>query len=134
MLASLQPFNLNSRLQLKGAAMKHDLAIRETFKFVGAYQHEDTWRSIGSCEVYAGEATCTDETDICEPHLQVNMVEVQVDTRATRKDIKQALEQTFTKSGCAHEHDCCGCRSFYASAKHVGRNVYRLTITSSRNF
>lgn len=122
--------------------MSHDLSIRLTKKYVGTYSHLDDWESIGSFKVLASntvdhntEDDC-EEPDVCEPQTTTAFVEVQAPGE-TEERIRQALRETNTKAGCHHEHDCCGCRSYYVSdegIEHLKGAIWRVTITSSRNY
>lgn len=118
----------------------YDLAIRETHKYVGTYSHLDEWRSIGSFEQIGHKVLPrneAEESDMCEPISEQHFVQVSIyeDEQATVKDIETALLDHFTKQGCHHEWDCCGCRSYSASqAVNLGGPIWRVDVESSRNF
>lgn len=118
----------------------HALSIRETHKYVGTYQHLDEWRDIGSYE-QIGEKDLDligeddDACDPCEPLRRMVYVLVRAYDGVTDDEIKQALQASNTSAGCAHEYDCCGCRSYHASdAKRVTGDLWSFTVSSSRNF
>ena len=112
------------------------LSQRMTHEYVGAYSDLDQWVDLGTVElIAASEVEYTDPSDICEPTRQVRLVRVvpDLDAGATDKEIQDALEDTFSSSGCGHDFDCCGCRSYTATAEKAGK-YWAVTITSSRNF
>ncbi len=116
------------------------LDIRKTHKYVGTYQHEDDWENIGT----AYELACrtlkpseSDEEDYCEPLR--TLIQVKVRTYAgenpSLQQIKRALRDTYTQSGCHHEYDCCGCRSYHVDNVRRRRDgTFCVTVDSSRNF
>jgi len=117
----------------------HGLALRLTHVYVGSYQHLDEWADIGSFEQIGTKDITSqsddDEGDICEPRVTEIYVLVTANKEATTDDIETALLDTHTSQGCAHEYDCCGCRSHYASsAKCLGGPVWVVTVSSSRNY
>jgi hypothetical protein len=116
--------------------MPQTLSLRETSKYVGTYRHLDEWRDIGRFEELGRvDLGITDPEDMCEPRKGYILVSVApVQKGPTRAEILRALADEFTIDGCAHEYDCCGCRSSRASAHHVKGNVYCVEITSSRNY
>jgi len=113
-----------------------DLAIRQTRKYVGTYQHLDQWESIGSCEVIGTKEIPLpedEEYDVCDPQAHDHWV--LVESEASPEKIKEALTHSFTQHDCHHEYDCCGCRSYRASkVEHEGGRVWRVKVSSSRNF
>ena len=44
------------------------------------------------------------------------LLKVNDDVKVTDDVIKRALKDTFTKAGCSHDYDCCGCRSTYVTS------------------
>lgn len=109
------------------------LEIRETRKYVGTYQHEDRWRVVGTGKVIAQGKTETDPEDETEGHSVTRFIEVT--TESTDAEIKQALKDTFTMSGCHHEYDCCGCWSSRATkVEKLKDNLWMVVIAASRNF
>lgn len=132
----------------------HDLAIRLTHTYVGTYQHLDKWQSVGSFdELGRRELPLTDEEadDCCDPQRHEVFCLVRFDEEAAlafrgerycnmprdqwrRAMIARALAQAFTSHGCAHEYDCCGCRSYSAEAAPLSGDVWRVVVSSSRNY
>lgn len=114
----------------------HSLEQRLTFKYVGTYQHEDEWNVIGEAEAHLLPIVHLDETDPCDPTTRSGFALVRLADGQTAdvETMRDAIRATFTSSGCHHEHDCCGCRSHHARVKHVKGRIFRLTITSARNY
>lgn len=118
------------------------LERRVTHKYVGSYQHEDEWETIGEYTVLSSQKWApVDEEDFdpTEPVKIVYTLLVVPNEDATIDDINTALKDTFTQVGCHHEYDCCGCRSYYAgkpdySYADEGGLHYELTVSSYRNY
>lgn len=142
------------------------LEKRLTRTYVGTYQHEDKWEQIGTVDEIGSRAlpmSEEDEQDPCEPQSRevfclVKLIEghdyfndflddeeaaktIVDDKNAFDKwlerQIKQSLSDTYTMAGCACEHDCCGCRSYYASYDKIERvtgDLWKVVISSSRNY
>lgn len=117
-----------------------ELAIRLTHKYVGTYRHLDQWQTIGSYELLASatsEPRDDDEPDITDPRTTYNVVRVTPEPRFAHrtKTIRRALIDEFTSWGCAHEYDCCGCRSYQArNAVQMDDNRWIVEVNSSRNY
>lgn len=112
------------------------LSIKITDKYVGSFQHLDEWRDVASYEIVRTQRLPVDDPDdICEPILLRHSLIVRPKHGATDEEIKQAIRSTFTQWGCAHEYDCCGCRSHAArKAKKVKDGIWSVEVFSSRNF
>lgn len=136
-----------------------DLKKRLTFGYVGTYQHLDKWETLGMLdEIGQRELPLSEEeqADICEPKRHEVFAVLTLDPAAgtydrwtkiqpadkdldyhiwLEKEIQTALCHTYSRQGCAHEYDCCGCRSHSASsAQRVTGNLWRVEIHSSRNY
>ncbi|WP_353645732.1 hypothetical protein [Mesorhizobium sp. WSM2239] len=112
---------------------EHLLELRETHSYVGSYAHLDSWIEIGTYVFeIQGQTVHTNDEDPCDPTEAKHMVRVTSDQPADK--IKEALIDTHSRHGCAHEWDCCGCRSFAADAEQIKDDLWMLTITSSRNY
>jgi hypothetical protein len=116
--------------------MQMELNKRITRNYVGTYQHLDEWElvgtinEIGSKEIPQSE---DDKADLCEPHAHT--VYAVVTSDKPDSVVSAALHDTYTQAGCAHDYDCCGCRSFYASgAKRVTGDLWQVTVSSFRNY
>lgn len=45
-----------------------------------------------------------------------------------------ALRDTLGYGGCAHEHDCCGCKSVHAQVTKVKRGIFSVLLRTSYNY
>lgn len=52
---------------------------------------------------------------------------------AALEKVQRALADTFSTSNCRHEHDCCGCWSYYAEAHHMRDGVWVIAIHGTMN-
>jgi len=67
--------------------------------------------------------------------MEEKFVLVQPDEGVTTEEIKNALGDHFSAWGCAHEYDCCGCRSYTAHlVQELGHGYWRVLVSSSRNY
>lgn len=120
--------------------MVKPLELRVTHKYVGSYQHEDEWKEVGAYVVTYTEKWKLEETDEFDPTEPLKHVyHVQVDSHddATVEEVSRALQDSFTKVGCHHEYDCCGCRSFYAkkpTSISDNNSVWLVEVNSFRNY
>ncbi len=111
----------------------YDLQVRETHKYVGTYQHLDRWREIGRARVIGTEQISKDADGIEE--AQVVRHTVTVHSEAPDDEIARALRDTFTRQGCAHEYDCCGCWSHTARRpRKLSPGCWEVDVSSSRNY
>lgn len=111
----------------------HTLEVRETHKYVGTYQHLDRWREIGSARVIGTGQTFKDYENPEETTVVRHTLTVHSD--ATDAEIAQALRDTFTREGCAHEYDCCGCWSHSARRpRKLSPGCWEVDVSSSRNY
>lgn len=119
------------------------LQIRLTHKYVGTYQHEDEWETLGEYEVLSSQKWKPIDDEEFDPTDTIkNFYEVVVRTYGSEhkaEKITQALRDQFTQVGCHHDYDCCGCRSFYAEKPEFLYQEedglhYRLIVNSYRNY
>lgn len=113
------------------------LSIRRTHGYNDDYSHLDEWADIGTYRVL--QSFHTQEPSGNETDEQILLVEVTPDEeeKPTRKEILGALEDSLSKRGCSHEHDCCGCTSIYVSqiSRRSGeKHQYYVFQSLSRNF
>ena len=54
--------------------------------------------------------------------------------RYSKKAMRQMLHDAFSRSGCSHDYDCCGCRSTSTSVVAQHGNRFVLHSHSSRNY
>lgn len=117
------------------------LSIRKTHKYVGTYRYLDEWEDIGIIELMGQRVLSVDYEDPCEYTVTEKIVRVTCDGVQPKEKIEQALRDTYTSHGCAHEYDCCGCWSTHVtgvkeqfpSASGLAR-IYTVTTSSSRNY
>ena len=108
------------------------LAIRKTHKYVGTYADLDDWEEIGTANVLSSSSRPL-EDDITEPTETKLLVEVSSSSPAV--DIERALRSSFSRSGCAHEYDCCGCVSSHVTkVERQKGHQWLITINSSKNY
>lgn len=114
--------------------MIRDLSLRLTHRYVGEYQHEDEWRTIGFVDVLREiRLEPDDEGNPANAGTSIIMA-LCIDVIA-RDKIEQALIDTFSRHGCACEHDCCGCVSrAVIEAKPVTGDLWKLKVGLSRNY
>lgn len=119
------------------------LEMRKSHKYVDSYRHLDTHEYLGTVVTQQYSSVCTDPEDPCEPTRIIKLVKVQLDNRDHSKplwseqDIVQALKDTFTSAGCAHEYDCCGCWSHHVTdvmQRRLYSDEYVLILSASRNY
>jgi hypothetical protein len=119
------------------------LQIRLTHKYVGTYQHEDEWETLGEYEVLSSQKWKPIDDEEFDPTDTIKkFYEVVVRTYGSEhkvEQITQALRDQFTKVGCHHDYDCCGCRSYYAEKPEFLYQEedglhYRLIVNSYRNY
>ena len=109
------------------------LSIRETRHYNTGYRHLDKWLTIGTFNVLAS-TTVDDDDDLCEGRTTTMLVCVEVEPAYDEKQVERALSEEFSGSSCQHEYDCCGCRSFHATAEHLSKGHYKVVVSSSRNY
>lgn len=119
------------------------LELRLTHVYADTWRNEDEWKDIGEYEIVSTqkwrEITDDDDFDATEPLKHIYEVVVVPNGAGRLDDIDQALIDAFSHSGCHHEYDCCGCRSFSAQKpeylyKHEDGWHYRVTVNSYRNY
>lgn len=116
--------------------MAEPLYIRMTNKYVGTYQHEDQWNYVGQITRIQSHVTESDDPeDATESMTHVHEVEVSPEQAVSEEQVAKAIRDHYTKAGCHHEYDCCGCRSFYASKPdYLGGNRWEVKVNSFRNY
>lgn len=94
------------------------LEIRNTRRYVGTYAGLDDWTPIGYVEVLS-TSQVRDEKSIEEYTSTTLLLRIKdYEPAANEKEeakierIARALHDTYSRHGCAHEYDCCGCWSY----------------------
>lgn len=116
--------------------MAHTLQLRETHKYRAGWSGLDAWAVIGS---YTVERRYTEELpdDADQDDLPGTLLMVEVTLNAeqafTEDQVRQALRDSLSASGCTHDWDCCGCISSWATATHVKDKKWHVSIGYTRN-
>ena len=111
------------------------LELRLTHVYADTWRNEDEWKAIGEFEVTYTERWVKKGGDIQEPMKVIHSIHVQ--SEASVEEISKALQETFTMTGCTHEYDCCGCRSYHAKKPirvSDDSTVWTLEVNSWRNY
>lgn len=106
--------------------------VRLTNCYVGSYDHMNEHRYVFTGRVVPGKVL-ESGNGYDESRVQLFLVRVPAGSANPRDDFR-AIRDTFTKSGCHHEYDCCGCASRYPSVKRVSRREYSVRLTISWNY
>jgi|GEM_PF-3490676 len=111
------------------------LSVRKTNKYVGTWAHLDEWEDIGTAEIIERNAEVQDHEDPCEPTLIQMLLRVTTNEPKDNEAVKLAIMDTFSRHGCSHEYDCCGCWSTTVTNVHsMGGGFFLVTQTASRNY
>jgi len=113
-------------------AHHQDVYLRLTHKYVGTFKDLDDHAYIGEVKVLGRRKVNQPEAYYEEPsHGPVYVMRVIVPKTWNRKIWTQALHDAFSRHGCAHEYDCCGCANYSADVRFVGKReaVVRTVIT-----
>jgi hypothetical protein len=99
----------------------HPLSLRLTHRYVGTFRHLDEWRYLGAAKVTPGRIVDPGNGyDEGRTYIRWATLPPGVDRDAACR----ALVDTFSRWGCAHEYDCCGCASYTTRVLHRhGRRV-----------
>lgn len=113
-----------------------ELNLRLTHTYVGAYKYLDKWECIGSLdEIGMRDIPLDSDQQDDYTERKGREIFVLVTSDAPESDIATALCDTYTNQGCAHDYDCCGCRSYFADdVKRVTGNLWRVEVWSFRNY
>lgn len=111
------------------------LELRKTRRYVGTYQHEDEWETVCPVKRLATKTfpPRRDDYDV-GPTYVFRLVLPFRPTRAQNRQVLQAIHDSFSRFGCHHEYDCCGCASFSANGERVGTREYRVVMHTSYNY
>ena len=91
------------------------LNVRDTHTYVGTHSHLDRWTRIGTMSRLSSRMT-EEPTDFDDGGRFRYRLRVDATPGATDAQIKQALRDEHTSSGCSHTYDCCGCASTYVTS------------------
>ncbi|QIG76893.1 hypothetical protein EVC30_064 [Rhizobium phage RHph_Y1_11] len=111
------------------------LERRLTHKYVGTYKHLDSHEYVGDALIRCRDEELVDDEDPCEPTTITMVVEVVTEQPQPLNIICEAIRDTFSSHGCAHEWDCCGCWSTWTSeVAHAVNNKFLVELRSHRNY
>lgn len=111
------------------------LENRLTFKYVGEYRDMDKWEYVGLLrhtpfrKTYDPRLDESADVSTGPSYVAWARLPAGVDAQAWAK----AIRDSFTRQGCACEHDCCGCQSTSARVDVRGRRV-RIRLGVSFNY
>lgn len=108
-----------------------NLRRRVTHRYVGEYQHLDEWQDVGRAKILAPRVV--DEgngLDDAGTYLLYARIPAGQDSEQSR----QALADHFTRWGCSHEYDCCGCLSTWATVKQITPRTFSVRVRQTRNY
>jgi hypothetical protein len=107
------------------------LERRVTHRYVGEYQHLDEWQDVGRAKVFPPrKIEDGNGHDDAGTYLMHAKIPAGQDPEASR----QALADRYTRWGCSHEYDCCGCLSTSAKVKRLTPRTFSVLIRQSRNY
>lgn len=112
-------------------ARYHWVAPRLTHKYVGTWQHMDQWGDAIRVKLLAPKVV---EQGNGFEYGPTTVQRVIAPRNADPKAVARALYDEFNQHGCSHEYDCCGCASYRADVKQVGKREFNLTISTSYNY
>jgi hypothetical protein len=109
------------------------LYLRKTHKYVDSCRDLDKHEYICSVKLTPPQTT-EEPQDFDDGGKYVRFGRIPAGaSKKDREDILQAARDTFTKWGCHHEYDCCGCRLVSARAQLNGRQL-RVETNVSYNY
>lgn len=114
--------------------LNETLSKRITHRYVGTYRHLDQWEEVGTMSEILSTVVPPSESEDGSAGPKTTKL-ITVDSSHPKKEIERALRDRFTKQGCAHDYDCCGCASHSVSrVKKVAAKLYEVEIHTSYNF
>jgi hypothetical protein len=103
-----------------------------THKYVGEFDHLDEWREVGTYSILNSRLV---EEGNGHDEVGLYAIRVRVDSDKSEDEVKAALNDAFTKWGCSHEYDCCGCLLLgVVKVKHAKRKEYVVVQRVGRNY
>jgi len=95
----------------------HTLAVKQSAKYVGSYDYLDDWKTVGTFVVHRRgtiDYGYDDELDEDIYATSIYHITVEPNDGVDNDTVRRALQDHYTKWGCACSHDCCGCVSSVA--------------------
>ena len=112
--------------------MLFPLERRVTHTYVGEFAHLDDWENLGQFFREGGFCSWEDKDGVTCSYFTVRVI--LNDTTVDPVEVAAAIADTLTVSGCACEHDCCGCVSIHAEAKHLHGGTYKVKTEEFANY
>ena len=106
---------------------------RTTHKYVGTYKHLDKYGTPVLIKMLGGRKVERYEDYYVGP-IYYNRIVLPAGTTATFKQVRNALYGEFSKHGCHHEYDCCGCASTSVTVTRVSKREYLMERSISYNY
>lgn len=115
-------------------AQQISIAVRKTNHYVGTYSHLDEWGPSMPAKQLAGRKIPPgpEDDDMSSGPTYVSRV-IAPRGHKDHKGFIRALQDEFSAWGCSHSHDCCGCPSYSATARHIRGREYSLRVRVSYN-
>lgn len=110
------------------------LEIRKSYRYVTEYAYMDDFERIGRFSVLSYRVV--DEGNGIDD-LGSRIVRVRVDSGSNDDDIRRALSDAFSTTGCSHEYDCCGCQirnAYEHQIKRDKRKEWLVPMSVGRNY
>lgn len=106
--------------------------VRLTNRYVGSCDHMNEHRYAFTGRVVPSK-TLAEGDGYNEERVQLLVVRV-LSGSTNPSDDARAIRDTFTKAGCHHEYDCCGCASHHASVRRISGREYSVRLTTYWNY
>ena len=103
---------------------------RLTHRFTLGWSGEDQWGDAVTLKALPSRLTM--QSNDGESVRYIQRLIAPSDQR--KADLSRAIADTMTFSNCRHEHDCCGCPSYYTSVRKVSAREYVARVNVSYNY
>lgn len=107
------------------------LERRTSHRYVGTYQHLDSWVDVGKAKVLAPRKV---EDGNGYDEVGTYLLRAIIPAGQDAEQSRRALQDHFTSEGCSHDYDCCGCLSTRAHARQVASRAFSIRVRYSRNY
>lgn len=105
--------------------------LRLTHRYVGTYSHLDNWGDAFTFKELRGRVT---EAPLGYDDGGVYMMRVIGNKRGDQQEQRQALRDYYTREGCSHDYDCCGCASTHAQVRKTKAGIFSVRVRTSYNY
>lgn len=114
--------------------MAQTLERRITHKYRDGWRSEDAWETLGTVKVVTRYEEQTEQEDYdAEPGTMLLCEVALTDPAVAEDEVRRALQDTFSGSGCRHDWDCCGCLHTTARARLLDGTVWMVLQSHYRN-